>query len=170
MSSDLDTPISLEVFHRHFIETHKKANTAVVDELERRAARTSEPIGTLLAEYLECQNLSAAFREDKWFVREVPVIACYIAHPDLHCLCKLTKGDRFVDFVNDKREQIHSGVFPYSLKIRAPLTEMPKPIVWEPDTDLGKYYVFDGQLRLIRYCYHSVRSIEVFIYRGKIAL
>ena len=33
-----------------------------------------------------------------------------------------------------------------------------------------KYYVLDGQLRVIRHWYHNVPNVKVFIYRGQLAV
>jgi hypothetical protein len=170
MSSDLETRIPLEDFHRHFIKIHKKTEAAgVLDELERRAARSGDPIGKLLAEWMECQYPQMGFRDDNWFARGISVNMCYFAHTDFRCFCKVPKNERFVDFMQDKRQEIESGSFPLSSEIRAPwLGQMPEPLVQEREPE--KYYVLDGQLRVIRHWYHNVSTVQVFIYRGKLAV
>jgi hypothetical protein len=51
------------------------------------------------------------------------------------------------------------------LEIRAPWSgPMPAPLVQERAP--GKYYVLDGQLRLIRHWYHDVPTVKLFVYRG----
>jgi len=43
---------------------------------------------------------------------------------------------------------------------------MPQPLVSE--RKLGKYYILDGQLRVIRHWYHQLPNVKVFVYRGKL--
>lgn len=45
---------------------------------------------------------------------------------------------------------------------------MPEPLVQEREPE--KYFVLDGQLRVIRHWYHNVPNVGVFIYRGKLDL
>ena len=41
---------------------------------------------------------------------------------------------------------------------------MPEPLIEERGPE--KYYVLDGQLRVIRHWYHNVPDVRVFIYGG----
>jgi hypothetical protein len=66
MSSDSETRIPLEVFHRHFLVTHLKAEAAdVLDEIEQRARESGEPLSGLLAECVKYHYPSEThFHED----------------------------------------------------------------------------------------------------------
>ena len=169
MSSDTETKISLEAFHRHFIVTHLKGEaTCVLEELERRAGQSGVPLRSLLAEYVKFHYPDEPhFLGDSWYVREVPLDRCYFAHTECHGY-PVPKNERFVDFMPTQNEQIEAGSFPCSSKIRAPWseTQMPPPLVREREP--GKYYILDGQLRIIRHWYHNVPNVRVFIYRGQL--
>jgi hypothetical protein len=169
MSSDLETRIPLEFFHRHFVLTQMKDTAAeVLDKLEQRANQSGEPLGKLLAEWMEAHYPQSGFRDDAWYVREVPLDKCYFAHTDFR-LRSVPKHQAFVAFMHDKRQEIESGSFPCSSEIRAPWSgQMPEPLVQERRPE--KYYVLDGQLRVIRHWYHAVPNVKVFIYRGQLDL
>jgi hypothetical protein len=171
MSSGSETRISIEVFHRHFIVTHLKEKAAeVLDEIERRARESGEPLGGLLAECVKYHYPSEThFHEDDWYARDAPLDGCYFAHTDFRGHL-VPKDARFVDFMYTQHEAIESGSFPCSSEISAPWSEnqMPPPLVRERKP--GKFYVLDGQLRVIRHWYHNVPNVKVFIYRGKLAV
>ena len=169
MSSELETRISLEVFQRHFLVTHLKDETAdVLDQLERRASQSGESFSALLAECVKSRfPKEAHFQEDCWYAREIALYECYFAHSDFRNHA-VPKDERFVDFMPTKREGIELGSFPYSSEIRAPWSETPMPQPLVSERKLGKYYVLDGQLRVIRHWYHQVLNVKVFVYRGKL--
>jgi|SRR5436309_10943273 len=170
MSSDLETRISLEAFHRHFVVTHMKDKAAgVLDKLERRAGQSGEPLRRLLAEWVKCHyQKQTSYQDDSWYVREVLLNRCYFAHTDFRRR-EVPKGQPFVHFMDGKRHEIESGLFPCSSEIRAPWSgQMPEPLVQERGPE--KYYVLDGQLRVIRHWYHNVPNVKVFIYRGRLAV
>lgn len=167
MGSQEKTPISLEALHRHFLVTHLKGEAAcVLNRLERRAKEEHESFAGLLADLMGCWNKPGAYRDDKWFAKDIPVDGCYFAHTDFRHR-RVPKDQRFVDFLGSALEEIELGSFPCSWEIRAPWepTPMPAPLVQERGE--GKYYVLDGQLRVIRHWYHGVPSVSVFIYRGE---
>ena len=167
MGPDLETRISLEVFHRHFLVTHLKGNAArVLDELERRVRGSIEPFGSLLAALVSSYDPKASYQDDNWYARDVPLDRCYFAHTDFRHH-RVPKNERFVDFLGSRLQEIEQGSFPYSSEIRAPWsgTPMPPPLVQERGS--GKYYILDGQLRVIRHWYHQVPDVKVFEYRGK---
>jgi hypothetical protein len=167
----LETRLSLEVFQRHFIVTHLKDKAAgVLDELERRASQSGKSFGTLLAEYVKSHpdyTEEKHFQEDCWYAKEIPLDVCYFAHSDFR-EHPVPKDERFVDIMPTKREEIELDSFPYSFEIRAPWSEtpMPEPLVCERNP--GKYYILDGQLRVIRHWYHHIPNVKVFVYRGKL--
>lgn len=163
--SEPETKVPFTTFLRHFLITHLKSDSAVVlDELERRSRESGEPLATLLAEYVRVHfPKQGHFVEDSWYDRKVPLDACFCAHPESHG-DPVSKNERFVDFMPAQREQIDSGSLRCSAQIRAPWSEMPPPLVREREP--GKYYVLDGQLRVIRHWYHKVSKVRVFIYRG----
>lgn len=168
MSADSEK-IPLEVFHRHVLVTHMKGNAArLLDQLERRSHRYGESFGSLLAELVASYDPKPEWQEDEWHRREIPLDECYFACTDFR-LGPVPKDERFVDFLNDNRQKIESGCFPCSLEIRAPWSgQMPEPLVTERGT--RKYYILDGQLRVVRHWYHNVPNVRVFIYRGQIAI
>lgn len=170
-SSDLETRISLEVFHRHVVFTHLKDEAAsVLAELERRADHFGEPLSRLLADCVKRSYPSENhFQEDVWHVREVPLDRCYFAHTDFRGH-PVPKNERFVDFMRTQQREIDSGSFPCSLEICAPWSksQMPEPLVREREP--GQFYVLDGQLRVIRHWYHKIPNVRVFIYRGQLGV
>jgi hypothetical protein len=147
----------------------KDKASGVLDDLQRRADESGEPLGRLLAEWM-ANNYSqqSGFRDDSWYGTEIPLDKCYFAHTDFRGY-PVPKNERFVDFMRNKRQEIASGSFPCSLEIRAPWSgQMPEPLIQEREH--AKYYVLDGQLRVIRHWYHNVPIVKVFIYRGKLAV
>ena len=170
MSSDWDR-ISLEVLHRHIVVTHLKDRAAGVHEdLQRQASQSGEPLGRLLAECVKLHYPKRTdFQDDNWYVGEVPLDRCYFAHEDFRTY-PVPKGERFVDFMHDKRQAIESGLFPYSSQICAPWPgPMPEPLAQERE-EPEKYYILDGQLRVIWHWYHNVPNVRMFIYREKCKL
>jgi hypothetical protein len=168
MSSDLETRISLEVFHRHFLVTHLKGNAGrVLDELERRVEGFIEPFGILLAALVASYDPKASYQDDNWYARDVPLDRCYFAHTDFRHH-RVPKNERFVDFLGNRLQEIEQGSFPCSWEIRASWsqTPMPQPLVQERGDE--KYYVLDGQLRVIRHWYHQAQNVKAFIYRGEL--
>jgi hypothetical protein len=170
MSSDSETRISIEVFHRHFIVTHLKEKAAeVLDEIEQRARESGEPLSGLLEECVTSRYPGENhLQEDNWYATDIPLDGCYFAHTDFRGY-PVPKDERFVDFMRDKRDELESGSFPCSLEIRAPWPgSMPEPLVREREP--GKFYILDGQMRVIWHWYHNVPTVRVFIYRGKLAV
>jgi hypothetical protein len=169
MKSELETRISLELFHRHFISTHMKGAAAeVLTQLQQGANQTGEPLSKLLEDWMKSHYPQSGFRDDAWYAREVPLDNCYFAHTDVHGLFSVPKDYPFVEFMRDKRKEIDAGTFPLSAKIRAPWQQMPEPLIQERGDE--RYYVLDGQLRVIRQWYQAVPNVKVFIYRGKLAV
>lgn len=160
-----EIPIPLEDFHRHFVLTHMKgAAAAVFDNLKQEAETSGRPYAALLAAWVKCKYPQGAFQDDNWYVRDVPLNKCYFAHTDFRGWA-VPKNQRFLDFMNNQRNEIESGSFPCSSEIRASWSGlMPEPLVQEREA--GKYYILDGQLRVIRHWYHNVPSVRVFIYKG----
>jgi hypothetical protein len=170
MKSDIETRIPLETFHRHFICTHLKGKSAeVLDQLQQQAHRSDKPFGKVLREWMKSScYLQSGFRDDAWYAKEIPLNNCYFAHTDFR-LRPVPKDHLFVEFMYNKREEIDAGVFPCSAEIRAPWSgPMPEPLVQERGDE--RYYILDGQLRVIRHWYHSVPNVKIFIYRGQLAV
>lgn len=165
MSIGDETRISLEEFHRHFVLTHlKDGATAVFDELKQRAERSGKPLASTLAEWITSQYSQAGYQDDNWFATEVPLDGCYFAHTDFR-FDPVPKDQRFIDFLPTQRQKIELGSFPCSLEIRAPWSgPMPEPLAQEREPE--KYYILDGQLRVIRHWYHDVSVVKLFVYRG----
>jgi len=161
-----ETPIPLEGFHRHFVLTHRKDSAqALLDQLKQEAETSGKPFATLLSGWIKSNYPQCAFQDDNWYEREIPLDNCYFAHTDFRGY-SIPKDQRFVDFMPTKRQEIDSGTFPCSLGIRAPWSgPMPEPLVQERGPE--KYYVLDGQLRVIRHWYHNVPTVRAFIYRGQ---
>jgi hypothetical protein len=165
-----DNRIPLETFHRHVLVTHLKGYAAfVVDQLKQRTP-PGEPFGRLLAALVAaCCPEEKHFQEENWFAEEIPLNKCYCAHEDFRHH-PVFKGQRYVDFMPDKRQKIASDCFPFSYEIRAPWSTepMPEPLVREREP--GRYYVLDGQLRVIRHWYHNVPNVKVFVYKGQLEI
>lgn len=168
MSTYRETKVPLAAFHRHFLVTHLKGNSdCVLKRLEARALKSGESFERLMADLMASCYPQAGFRDDNWYAAEILLDCCYFAHEDFR-LFPVPKDGRFVDFLPAQREKIQAGCFPCALQICEPWSHSPpEPLVQERG---GKYYVLDGQLRVIRYWYHSVSNVKVFIYRGKQAL
>jgi hypothetical protein len=160
--------MSLEAFHRHFLVTHLRGNAAnVLDELERRANRSIEPFGSLLAALVVSYDPKASYQDDNWYAREVPLDRCYFAHTDFRHRW-VPKNERFVDFLGNRLQEIEQGSFPCSWEIRAPWSETPMPEPLVQERERSQYYILDGQLRVIRHWYHQVPIVKVFVYRGEL--
>lgn len=162
----METQISLEVFPRHFLVTHLKGNArCVLDQLKQRAERSGEKFSSLLAELVVSCYPQPGYQDNSWYAREVPLVRCYSAHTDFR-LHPIPRDQPFVDFMCTLRPEIELGSFPCSSEIRAPWEgPMPEPLVQEREHD--KFFVLDGQLRLIRHWYHNVPKLRVFIYKGQ---
>jgi hypothetical protein len=159
----------LEDFHQHFVRIHMKDKAAcVLEELNQQAAQSGQSLASQLVEWMIRHYPQAAFRDDKWYAREIPLDKCYFAHEDFRGRL-VPKDQRFVEFLRDNWSEIQSGLFPCSSEILAPWAgQMPEPLIQERGPE--KYYVLDGQLRVIRHWYHNVPKVRVFIYRGKLAV
>lgn len=169
MTSDLEIRIPLEKFHQHFIVTHTKDKAgALLCELRQQADQASQSFASHLSEWMTVNYPQPAFRDDNWLSRVIPLDKCYFAHTDFRHY-SVPKDQRFVDFLPEKRQEMESSSFPCSLQIRAPWSgQMLEPLIQE--RGLEKYYVLDGQCRVIRHWYHSVTNVRVFIYRGQLAV
>jgi hypothetical protein len=171
MSADSEK-IPPEVFQLHCLATHLKGDAAVVlDRLTQEAARSGPPFASLLAGQLaSCYPENRAWLEDEWYRLEVPLDKCYIAHEDFRHR-RVPKDKRFVDFLDTQLKEIESGSFPCSFEIRTPWRgKMLEPLVKDRGTEIEKYYVLDGQLRVIWHWYHHKPNVKVFIYRGKLPI
>lgn len=164
-SSGRETLVALEYFHRHFVITHfKKDASNVVAEAKKKAAESGISFSTALAEKISSKYSEHAYQDDNWYLKEVPLDTCYFAHTDFR-LYPVPKDQRFIDFMQTRREEIELGTFPCSYEIRYPITgSMPEPLAREREP--GRYYILDGQLRIIRHWYHGVSKVKLFVYRG----
>ena len=135
------------------------------NELERQADQSAKPLDILVKEWVAFNYPQPGWRDDNWYSRDIPIGKCYFAHTDFR-IRPVPKNQRFIDFMHDKRQEIESGLFPCASEIRAPWLEpMPEPLVQERGSE--RYYVLDGQLRVMRHWYHNVPNVKVFIYRGQ---
>jgi hypothetical protein len=130
----------------------------------RRAEQNGEPFARLLAEWIEQNYPQRGFQDDNWYVKEVPLTSCYFAHTDFRGF-PVPKNARFVDFLCNQRQQIDSDLFPCSSQIYSPwLGPMPEPLAQERGHE--RYYILDGQMRVMRHWYHEVPNVRVFAYEG----
>jgi hypothetical protein len=169
MNSKSETRISLENFQRHFVLTHERNEAiALLNELQQQADASGQSFANVIAAWLSRKYPQSAYQDDNWYVRDVSFDECYFAHTDFR-LHPVPKDHRFVDYLPSQRQAIESGSFPCSVEIRAPWSgQMPEPLIQERGSE--KYYVLDGQCRVIRHWYHSVPNVRVFIYRGQLAV
>lgn len=167
---NIETKVPLEVFHRHIVITHAKdAADKVLCELEQQAQQSSESVARLLADWVKRnhkkgEETSDGWQDDNWWAKEVLLEKCYFAQTDFRGY-SVPKDERFIDFLPAKRREIESGSFPCSSQILAQWHDMPEPLAQERDSE--KYYILDGQLRVMRHWYHNVTNVRVFIYKGK---
>jgi len=161
--------VQLATFHRHFLVTHLKGNAdGMLRQLEARARLSGESFESLMADLVKFCYPQGAFQDDNWCAAEVRLDQCYFAHTDFRLL-PVPKDQRFVDFLPAQREKIDSGCFPCALEIRAPWSgPPPEPLAQERGSD--RYYILDGQLRVIRHWYHQIPNVRIFIYRGQRAV
>ncbi len=167
MSANSGTPVRLDDFLGHIIRTHLKDNAAsVLCEIRRRVRQADLPDELSLLKKCVASSYPdrPSFVDDNWREIDVDLDRCYFAHGDFRG-CQVPKDGRFVDFVESQRGNIQLGTFPCSSEIRTPLAlPVPPPLVRERVA--GKYYVLDGQLRMIKHCYHRVPRATVFMYTG----
>lgn len=173
--------VQLGTFQRDFLLTHlKNKPECVLDHLERTCLLTLS-FGELVMQVIEtCWKEQTAYRCDNWYTCEVPLRKCYFARTDFRGY-RVPKDERFVDFLDTHIQEIESHSFPMSREIRSEWQPMPRVIVEERAADdwtkgvtgtsttpnsTGRYYVLDGQLRVIRNWYHRQTCIPAYIYRG----
>lgn len=167
---DIETKVRLEAFHRHIVTTHAKDEAdKVLYELEQQARRSGESLASVLGDWVKRnhkkgEGASDGWQDDDWWAKEVPLDKCYFAQTDFRSYL-VPKNERFIDFLPAKRREIESGSFPCSSQIRALWHDMLEPLAQERAPE--KYYILDGQLRVIRHWYHNVTNVRVFIYKGK---
>jgi hypothetical protein len=177
--------IPLETFQRHFLVTHLKNDAeCVLAQLEQSRQRSDQSFGRLLSEFIQSRwKDQTAYVSDDWYIDEIPLSKCYFAQADFRGY-PVPKNERFVDFLERHIQEIESHSFPMTREIRAAWEPMPRPMVEERDPDnwtqritgrsenpknsgRERYYVLDGQLRVIRHWYHRKLTVPVYIYRGK---
>jgi len=166
MAANSGTLVPLNDFLRHIIHTHLKDRAAgVLWEIGRQGQLDPHDELRCLKRCVQSYYPGRpSFVDDNWKENEVGVDSCYFAHGDFRG-CRVPKDGRFVDFVEAQRSNIQLGAFPCASEIRAPLPwPVPPPLVRERVT--GRYYVLDGQLRVIRHCYHDVPKVTAFAYAG----
>lgn len=166
MADHRETQIPLEDFHRHFVLTHMKDKAeATFDELKREAEESGLQNDILLSKWIKRRYPQGAFQDNNWYAREVALDECYFAHTDFRGY-PVPKYHRFVDVLLSKRQEIELGTFPCSSAIRAPWSgPMREPLIQERGSQ--RYYVLDGQLRVIWHWYHSFLNVRVLMYRGR---
>jgi hypothetical protein len=173
--------VSLETFQRDFLATHLK-NKCVLDELERFCQESKLAFRDLLMRIIENCWDQTAYRCDNWYSCDIPLENCYFAHTEFRGY-RVPKDERFVDVLKGHIQEIESHQFPMSREIRSEWREMPRIMVEQRDANdwtkrftgisatpnnagRERYYVLDGQLRVIRHWYHQKRSVAAYLYRG----
>jgi hypothetical protein len=186
-----DTPVidtmrkvPLETFQRDFLLTHlKNKPECVLCQTHRMLRASNLSFSKLLTEIVKnCWEDQTAYACDNWYSCEIPLDRCYFAHTDFRGY-RLPKDGRFVDFMDAHAQEIESHFFPMSREIRSEWQPTPRVMVEERDAEdwtkrvidtsvttdnagRERYYVLDGQLRVIRHWYHQRPVVEAYIYRG----
>jgi hypothetical protein len=184
-ASVMDTmkKVPLETFQRDFLLTHlKNKPECVLDQIQRMFQASNFSFSGLLMKIIEnCWKDQTAYACDNWYSCEIPLNRCYFAHTDFRGY-RVPKDERFVDFMDAHVQEIESHFFPMSWEIRSEWRPMPRVIVEERDAQdrtervtgtsvttnnaRERYYVLDGQLRVIRHWYHQKPVVEAYVYRG----
>lgn len=168
--------IPLAEFQLHVLRTHLKDRAdAVRSILETQALKTCTTFESNLSQYLGTYDPNDGhpeWQEDAWYRTEVPLDACYLAHSVFRSY-PVPSGDRFVDFLvgHQIRQKIETACFPCWSEIQRAWSgqaPIPEPLVAERDGTDGRYFVLDGQFRVIWHWYHNRQTIRVFTYRGNL--
>jgi hypothetical protein len=175
--------VPLEIFQRDFLLTHLKNKPGCVLDHLKQTSQLPLLFGDLLMGIIKaCWRDQTAYTCDSWYTCEIPLNRCYFAHEDFRGYL-VPKDDRFVDFLNGHIHEIESHSFPLSREIRSEWRPMPRVMVEERDSDdwtkrvtgtsatsnnagRERYYVLDGQFRVIQGWYHQKPVVEAYIYRG----
>jgi len=177
--------VPLDTFQQDFIVTHCKDKAkALLSELHMRANQCSQPFAQVLNEWVASKYEQTSYWDDNWYFTEIPLERCYFAHTSFHGTYQVPKDKRFVDFLESTGGgEIENDSFPCSAEIKNHWGPMPPVMIEERDpndstkrvTDANassayvgceRYYILDGQLRVVRHWYHSHPIISAYIYRG----
>jgi hypothetical protein len=176
--------VPLETFQRDFLLTHlKNKPECVFDQIQRMFQSSNLAFSELLMKVIEnCWKDQTAYACDNWYSCEIPLNKCYFAHTDFRGY-RVPRDGCFVDFMDAHVQEIEAHSFPMSREIRSEWRPMPRVMVEERDAEdwtkrvtgptpatnnarRQRYYVLDGQLRVIRHWYHQKPAVEAYIYRG----
>jgi hypothetical protein len=174
--------VPLETFQRDFLLTHLKNKPDCVLNHLKQTCQSNLSFGDLLMQIIEaCWKDQTAYRCDSWYACDIQLSKCYFAHGDF-CGYRVPKDERFVDFLDSHIQEIESHSFPMAREIRSEWQPAPRVMVQERDADdwtkpvrtnatsnnagRERYYVLDGQLRVIRHWYYRKASVAPYIYRG----
>ena len=148
--------VSPTEFYRHFISTHLKG--AAPQNLEQLS---EDELRNIIKENYPD---NPEWLEDVWVAINVRTDKCYISQDDFRSY-GIPKHQSFPDFVNNVRAEIDADTFPYAKDIKAGI-QQPYPPVIARERETGRFYILDGQKRLITLCYHLATEVRVYLYTG----
>ena len=108
-----------------------------------------------------------AYLDDQWYDAHLDIDLLHIAHPDFRGF-PLKKEIRYCDYLPLIKPLIDSGYFPFAAEIKKGLAQgsanFPPLVVSERKP--GKFYVIDGQRRVITQWYQGMNQVRAYIYKG----
>lgn len=163
----------------------KNKPRCVLEEIERRWGKLNMTFSDLMSQVIKaCWPDQTAYLDDSWYETDIPLDKCYFAHTDFRGY-PVPKDETFIGFLKERISEIESHSFPMAREIRATWEHepTPPPMVEERHSNdptrrvigsssgqnnIGgeRYYVLDGQLRVVRHWYHKKTTVHVYIYRG----
>ena len=106
------------------------------------------------------------YLEDAWVAGTIETGSCFIAHSDFRDY-PIEKDWCFADQIASWRSLIDARIFPCASEIRAGITADYPPLIVR-ERIRGKYYVLDGQHRIITLLYHGFLVVRVHAYTGSL--
>jgi len=148
--------VPLAEFQRNALRTSLKDRTPA-DLNDYSAAKLRELV-------TECFQEERHYLEDAWEAADIATASTFIAHTDFRGY-PIEKDRNFAEALADWRQPIVAGEFPCAAEIQAGITADYPPLI-ACEREAGRFYVLDGQRRIITLLYHRRPLAKAHIYRG----